>query len=359
MSAKQSVLNCGKDFELPNALVKQLTEWYNQNARDFAFRKNNTPYNVWVSEIMSQQTRMAQMTDYYERFIEAFPDAAVLAAADLADVLKLWEGLGYYSRAKNLHKTAKILMDEFGGEFPSDYTQLRKLPGFGDYTAGAVASNCFNQAAPAVDGNVLRVTARLAALECDISESSAKKYVRELLLPLYNNTQKRGLLTQSLIELGALVCIPRTPKCNVCPVKAFCKAHALKIAEILPVKSSKKKTRTEKLTVFILKNADTYCVQKRPDKGLLAGLYQFPNTKGHLEICEAHSYINHLGFCNVDFKGVKTDRHIFSHIIWDMRIYKFETACMDNSGFNNAHPFTFSPLSAIPLPTAFKKLVID
>ena len=254
-----------------------LLEWYRDNARTLPWRQDPTPYHVWISEIMLQQTRVAAVLGYYARFLEEVPDVATLAALPEERLMKLWQGLGYYNRARNLQAAARQIVEKHGGEVPHDYDSVRALKGVGDYTAGAICSIAFGQPAPAVDGNVLRVVARITGDEGDITTPAMKSRVTEALravIPL----QAAGEFTQAMMELGATVCLPNgAPLCDQCPAREFCTALREDKIDKLPVKAPKKGRKIEERTVWLLFREGRVALRKRPDKGLLAGLWEYPN----------------------------------------------------------------------------------
>ena len=291
-------------------LVRPLLDWYKTNARPLPWRENITPYKVWVSEIMLQQTRIEAAKGYYTRFMEAFPTVEALAGADIEQVLKLWEGLGYYSRARHLHDCAKRVREEYGGTFPDSAGALRRLPGIGDYTAGAVASIAFGKSEPAVDGNVLRVYARLNRCADNMGDEKVKKRVREELRALYP-AGECGAFTSAWMELGELVCTPGVPDCAACPLAFFCKAHAAGEETLYPHLPPKKPRRIEHRRVLLLLCGDKVAVKKRPEKGLLAGLWELPND----EETDAPDGAEECG------EAV----HIFSHVEWHMKGFILRT----------------------------------
>ena len=302
-----------------------LLDWYDANKRDLPWRQDREPYHVWLSEIMLQQTRVEAVKGYYARFLQKLPTIEALAACDDDALHKLWEGLGYYSRVRNLKKCAMTVMEEYGGEFPQDYHQVLALPGIGEYTAGAICSICFNQPTPAVDGNVLRVVTRLTENDTPIDMPAFKKRVNAALADVY--PERAGDFTQALMELGATVCGPnKKPDCENCPCKAFCKAGNNGTAEKYPVKSPKKQRKTEEMTVFILSCDGQFALQKRPDTGLLAGLWQFPNCSGKLEAAHALSAVEAMGLNPRELLRQVERSHIFTHIRWDMRGIYLEVA---------------------------------
>ena len=311
---------------LPDALLP----WYQRVRRDLPWRQDQEPYHIWLSEIMLQQTRVEAVKGYYGRFLMAVPDVVRLAKADDELLHKLWEGLGYYSRVRNLKKASQVIMECHGGVFPADYEAVLALPGIGEYTAGAICSIAFNQKKAAVDGNVLRVVARLTADDTPIDTPAFKKSVKAELERVYPDAA--GDFTQALMELGASVCGPNwTPRCEECPCKEFCKAFAEGNPERYPVKAVKKARKTEEMTVFVLSCADAYALEKRPDQGLLAGLWQFPNVPGKLELPAAMEYLTGRGVAVRDVYRQTEKKHIFTHIEWKMTGFYLETAekCSD------------------------------
>ena len=295
--------------ELEN-LVLPLLVWYREKARVLPWRSDPTPYHVWVSEIMLQQTRVAAVLDYYKRFLEALPTVADLAACRSDDLMKLWQGLGYYSRARNLQKAAQVIMTDYGGEFPAAYDSIRSLPGVGDYTAGAISSIAFGLPEPAVDGNVLRVAARLTGDRRDVTRPDTKKAVTAALrsvMPL----DCPGDFNQALMELGATVCLPNgAPLCDGCPARDLCVARREGTALELPVKPPKKARRVEERTVYIILREGKVVLRRRPGKGLLAGLWEYPNELSPWP-CLVEG--------NMEFAA--TGKHIFTHIEWHMTAY--------------------------------------
>ncbi len=301
--------------------AKPLLEWYEKEKRSLPWREDATPYHVWVSEIMLQQTRVEAVKRYYTRFLEKLPTIEALAECEEEILLKLWEGLGYYNRVKNMQKAAKVIVEKYDGEMPSDYDKILELPGIGSYTAGAIASIAFGIKKPAVDGNVLRVLARQEEWDKDIAKASAKKEAEQILeeqMP----ADYAGEFNQSLMELGATVCLPNgMPKCEKCPVLNFCKSKKHGTMEQYPNKSGKIKRRIEKKTVLLIQNQECFAVRKRPDEGLLAGLYEFPNQEGFLSEKEVLSLVEEQNLVPIQIKKIENAKHIFSHVEWQMQGY--------------------------------------
>ena len=299
-----------------------LLEWYRDNARRLPWRDDPTPYHVWLSEIMLQQTRVAAVLDYYRRFLEEAPDVETLAALPEERLMKLWQGLGYYNRARNLQAAARQIMEEHGGRFPSEYQSVRALKGVGDYTAGAICSIAFGQPVPAVDGNVLRVVARITGDEGDITTAAMKNRVAEALRPIIP-IRAAGAFTQAMMELGATVCLPNgAPLCDRCPAKEFCVARREGRTDTLPVKTKKKARRIEERTVWLLFHEGKVALRRRPAKGLLAGLWEYPNELTDKLPAEWGLEAERSEF------GCAA-RHIFTHIEWHMTARVAEMARPD------------------------------
>ncbi|WP_251389335.1 A/G-specific adenine glycosylase [Mediterraneibacter agrestimuris] len=302
--------------------VEPLVTWYRENHRQLPWRENPDAYRVWVSEIMLQQTRVEAVKPYYERFLNTFPNVEALADAEEDKLMKLWEGLGYYNRVRNMQKAARQVMTEYGGRFPDSYDEILKLTGIGNYTAGAISSFAYGIPKPAVDGNVLRVVSRLLASDADIMKASVRTEIEHLLEEIIPE-DAAGDFNQGLIELGAIVCVPNgEPKCDICPAVHLCKAKAQEIQMKLPVKTKAKARRIEKRTVLIFRDSETVAIRKRSAKGLLAGLYELPNVEGHLTRKEVIEYGSTIGLTPVRVKKLAAAKHIFSHVEWHMIGYE-------------------------------------
>ena len=310
----------------PAGLTDPLLAWYRANARDLPWRRTSDPYRIWVSEIMLQQTRVAAVLGYYARFLEAFPTVEALAAAPEDRLMKLWEGLGYYSRARNLQKAAKIVAER--GAFPDTYQGLLALPGVGEYTAGAIASAAFGLREPAVDGNVLRVAARLTDCHEDVSVPGTKQAVRAWVRAAMPESEADvRVFNQAVMELGATVCVPNgPPRCEVCPVRELCLGRLRGTAESLPVKAAKKARRVEEKTVFLLLRGGKIALRRRPESGLLAGLWEFPNAEGTLNEAAAAEVVRAWGLEPRSWRKKLTAKHIFTHVEWHMTGYALEAA---------------------------------
>lgn len=301
-------------------IVPDLLEWYDHHARVLPWRTEPKPYYVWVSEIMLQQTRVEAVKAYFARFVEALPEIKDLAEAPEEQLLKLWEGLGYYNRVRNLQQAAVTVMEEYGGELPADYDSLLRLKGIGSYTAGAIASIAYGIQVPAVDGNVLRVMKRLAGSYDDILRSSVKKDMERQLQPVI--PARAGAFNQAVMDLGAMVCIPNgKPLCQECPLQVHCRASRLGIQMELPVKTKKKTRKIEEKTILLLEYQGKYAIRKRAAKGLLAGLWEFPNIEGLCSREELQSLFQKNGISPA-IKELGQSRHIFTHVEWVMTGYR-------------------------------------
>lgn len=326
-----------------------LLSWYRANKRALPWRENPTPYRVWVSEIMLQQTRVEAVKEYYARFIRELPTVEALAACEEEKLLKLWEGLGYYSRARNLQKAAKLLVRVYGGEFPSDIESLKSLPGVGSYTAGAIASIAFGKRVAAVDGNVFRVAARLEENPTPIDKPAYRKYLEETLSAVYPEEGKAcAEFTQSLFELGALVCKPQSPDCKNCPLNSLCRANQKGTQALFPVMPEKRGKRHERVGVFLIETPSGFCIRRR-EEGVLKGMNEFPSallSEGETP----EKILNEWGMSA--FTEVKRKKyvHIFTHIRWDIECVwvRAEDAPFDAYALDEIE-------ESISLPTAFKQ----
>ena len=311
--------------DMLSRLPEVLLPWYDAGHRDLPWRHDRAPYHIWLSEIMLQQTRVEAVKGYYTRFLEALPTVSDLARCEDDALHKLWEGLGYYSRVRNLKKAAIAIMENHGGSFPQTFREVLALPGIGDYTAGAICSIAFGLPTPAVDGNVLRVISRITNDPTPIDLPACKKSVREQLAEIYPD--RAGDFTQALMELGATLCGPNwTPRCDECPCRDFCQAHKNGTAEQLPVKLPKKERRTENITLFIASCDGRYALRKRPSEGLLANLWEFPHVPGGLDTASAMDAARSLGLNPVEIFRSLDRKHIFTHIQWQMRGYFLEVS---------------------------------
>lgn len=306
-----------QDFPLEQ-ITEPLLGWFAGHARVLPWREEPTPYRVWVSEIMLQQTRVEAVKPYFERFVKALPDVRALAECEEEALLKLWEGLGYYNRVRNMQIAAKTVLEEYGGQLPASYEELLKLKGIGHYTAGAIASIAYGIPVPAVDGNVLRVISRLCEDPSDIGKQSVRTGMEEALRAVMSK-DRAGAFNQALMELGATVCVPNgAPLCGECPWNGFCRARQQQSWDRIPVKGKAKPRRIEERTVFVIRIGNQVVLNKRPAKGLLAGMYEFPNTKGHLSEEEVLEWARSHGVSPIRIQPLEAAKHIFSHVEWHM-----------------------------------------
>ena len=363
VTADSMILNQPVDVRLHyrkqyDEIVQPLLEWYDRGHRSLPWREDPTAYKVWVSEIMLQQTRVEAVKPYFNRFMQELPDIKSLAECEEDKLLKLWEGLGYYNRVRNMQKAARQIMTDYQGCMPATSEELLKLTGIGSYTAGAISSIAFGQKAPAVDGNVLRVLSRLSVDEDDILKDTTKKRIEKQLLEIMP-TDRPGDLNQALMELGATVCIPNgKPKCGECPWEEICQAHLQGREEEFPKKEAKKKRTIEEKTVLIIQDDNKTALHKRSSKGLLAGLYEFPNLEGHLTEKRVLTYLKEIGLEVLRIRKMEDAKHIFSHKEWHMIAYQIQVDELAKKGKQLEQKnwiFTESKEAEAnyPLPSAF------
>jgi len=316
-----------KKIEFADRLLK----WYDKEARVLPWRSQPTPYRVWISEMMLQQTRVDTVIPYFERFVTEIPDIASLATIDEDKLLKLWQGLGYYSRALNLKKAAIIIHTEFGGQIPGDRTTLQKLPGIGPYSAGAISSIAFQKVETLMDGNVLRVIARLMGIADDIGDNKTQDQIRKI-LEKHIAEKRPGDFNQALMELGATRCLPNgAPLCETCPIADICVAALQNRIGEIPVKTAKKPREIQKQTVLVLRHNQTYGIEKRKQSGLLANMWAPPMIEGHLTKDACISWLEGSGYEISKITALPAAKHIFTHIEWKMIGYEVEIQSMGNS----------------------------
>ena len=304
------------------SISEPLLNWYDQNRRILPWREDPTPYHVWISEIMLQQTRVEAVKPYYKRFLEFLPDISDLAQAQEQQLLKLWEGLGYYSRVRNLQKAAIQIMEDHNGVMPGTYEELLKLKGIGSYTAGAIASIAYGRKVPAVDGNVLRVVSRLCMDDGLITDTKVKQRIEAELKDTMSENRP-GDYNQAMMEIGAMVCIPNgAPHCVECPLQEICLAHEKGVEEEFPKKAQKKPRSIEEKTVLIIQDADKAAIRQRPEKGLLAGMYEFPMLEGSKTAEEVLEYLSANGLSPLRIQPLTDSKHIFTHKEWHMKGYQ-------------------------------------
>ncbi|MFC2728858.1 MAG: A/G-specific adenine glycosylase [Centipeda sp. (in: firmicutes)] len=314
------------------ALCATLLAWRKSapDVRDLPWRDEPTPYHVWISEIMLQQTRAAVVRGYYLRFLDALPSVRSLSEVDDDALMKLWQGLGYYSRARNLKRAAEVIVEKHEGQLPKDFDALLALPGIGRYTASAIASFAYGQPRPAVDGNFLRVAARVTANPIDIAKDTSKRALEAALAPAYPSGRDAGLLNEAFMDLGATVCLPNgVPLCHACPAAQLCLAHDRGTEQDYPVKTALKARRKERRTVLLLSCGDRIAIRKRPARGLLAGLWEYPNLEGKLSQRAVRAHIESVGFDVRDIAPLPSARHIFSHIEWELTGWAVTVADMN------------------------------
>lgn len=335
-------------------IVEPLLSWYGENKRELPWREQKNPYYIWISEIMLQQTRVEAVRGYYERFVAALPTVQELAACPEQKLLKLWEGLGYYSRVRNMQRAALIIVEKYGGHIPEEKEQLLALPGIGSYTAGAVASIAYDRPVPAVDGNVLRIWARVKADGSDILKQSTRRQAEKELQEIIPAVGA-GALNQAFMDLGARVCIPGNPLCKECPLAFACEAYKKGMTNKLPVRKKAAARKTEDHTVLVVRDGDKVAVHKRPEKGLLAGLYELPNLPGKLSDEQIISFLRDRGLDPLYIEKLKPARHIFSHVEWRMDGYLIRVAELVG-GTDGDWVFVDTALAEkeYPVPSAFE-----
>lgn len=341
-----------EDYKMKE-LTEPLLKWFADHARELPWRKEVTPYRVWVSEIMLQQTRVEAVKPYFERFIGELADVRALAECREERLLKLWEGLGYYNRVRNMQEAARQVVAEYGGEIPSEYSKLLKLKGIGRYTAGAIASIAFGEPAAAVDGNVLRVISRAAGDDRDIAKQSIRANMEKELEKIIPKGQS-GAFNQALMELGATVCLPNgDPKCMECPWQKLCIAKKEGLVSVLPVKKKALRRKREERTVLLIRNGEKVILRKRPAKGLLAGMYEFPNEKGYMEIQDVIAYVKKMRLLPLRVEALAEAKHIFSHVEWHMRGYQVRVADLKDEKTDLLFVEASDFAERYPMPSAF------
>ena len=341
-----------------NEIVQPLISWYRQNKRILPWRDQKNAYYTWVSEIMLQQTRVEAVKPYFLRFIGELPDVKALAECPEEKLMKLWEGLGYYNRVRNMQSAAQVVVAEYGGVLPASYDELLALKGIGSYTAGAIASIAYDIPVPAVDGKVLRVFSRITEDRQDIMKQSVRSQVEEKLLGIMPKDAP-GDFNQALMELGAVVCVPNGPaRCMECPVAALCKAYHHGTVDELPVKAPKKKRTIENRTVLVIQDGERTAIHKRPQEGLLAGLYELPNVEGHLSMDEALQKVKEMNLEPLHIETLPEAKHIFSHIEWRMTGYRIRVSSLEE---RKEVPFIFTEKKQsekqYAIPSAFRAYI--
>ncbi len=349
------------EYELSKKEADSLTAWFDKNKRDLPWRGTGDPYDVWLSEIMLQQTRVEAVKEKFIQFRRELPDIISLSEVSDDRLMKLWEGMGYYSRARNLKKCAGELRDLYGGVLPSSFDELIRLSGIGPYTAGAIVSIAYGNPVPAVDGNVLRVLARLFEDATDIRSGRAKKNCGEIIRSFYRKNPGLGAdyissFTQALMELGALVCVPNgQPHCEACPWNNVCRAHLNNTAGRIPYRSALKGRRIEERTLLIIRDEDRFLLRKRPESGLLAGLYEFAGYDGFLSRAQIIEETEKLGISALHIRRLPDSRHIFTHLEWHM--HAFEIMVADIDSVPDGLLLTKKELAEFAVPSAFSKYI--
>jgi len=333
--------------------IDLLLKWYEKNKRDLPWRHTTDSYKIWISEVMLQQTRVEAVKFYYERFINRLPTIKDLAVVDDDTLLKLWEGLGYYSRARNLKACAKTIMNEKLDNLPSDEKSLKKLPGIGPYTTGAILSIAYQKCVPAIDGNVMRILSRVYEDKRDLLKKKVQEEYKTLLQKLMKKGKTREF-TEGFIELGALVCLPNgAPKCTECPFKNICLSYKHQTMLEYPIKKTPTKRKIVNKTVYVLEYNKTYAIAKRKNDGLLKGLYELPNMDEALEEEALKNVLEKKNICIKEIQKLGKFKHIFSHIEWHMNAYIVECNNKDKT-------FSYHTKKEIEedysLPTAFQKV---
>ena len=330
--------------------TQTILSWYDQGHRDLPWRRTQDPYRIWISEIMLQQTRAETVVSYYERFLARYPTVQDLASAPEEELLKAWEGLGYYSRARSLQKAAKEIVARYGGQLPADLEKLRALPGIGDYTAGAIASIAFGIPAAAVDGNVERVLCRWDAIKDEVGTPTVRRQIAaraQALVP----PDRPGAFANAMMEMGATMCTPKNPKCLLCPVREGCMGFAQGIAQELPHKAKKKAQRVENRAVLLVFCENRVLIVKRQEK-LLGGLFVFPDVLEESDPARLCRALEALGIRAAYDEKLGHARHVFTHLIWEMDVHA--VVADEMTQVPGGQWVSRQELAALPLPTAVK-----
>jgi A/G-specific adenine glycosylase len=351
-----------KDISEIDQIRARLLGWYRRHRRELPWRGETDPYRIWVSEVMLQQTQVTTVMPYYRRFLDKFPTVDTLAAAPLAEVLKVWEGLGYYARARNLHRAAVEIVDKFGGVIPDNYAGLRRLPGFGPYTAGAVASIACGEAVPAIDGNVKRVLARLFAIDTELTRNPAARQVKEAAAALIDPAAP-GDWNQALMELGATVCLPQSPTCLLCPLDDLCESRRRGIEQELPVKSTRKALPHYDVTAAVIRHNGQILIAQRPLDGMLGGLWEFPGGKREagetLAECLRREIKEELGVEIEVGRPVATIKHSYTH--FKITLHAFYCRLRQGSpralGVADWRWVTLKEIDTFPFPRTDQKII--
>ncbi|MBR2669091.1 MAG: A/G-specific adenine glycosylase [Solobacterium sp.] len=338
--------------------AEDVIRWYEQNKRDLPWRDTGDPYDVWISEIMLQQTRIEAVREKYLRFMAELPDIRSLAECPEDKLMRLWEGLGYYNRARNLRKCAEYLCEHENGVLPADYKRLLGLPGIGTYTAGAIASIAYHLPCPAIDGNVLRVLARYYGIREDIRQEKTINQIRDLLLPVYEEELPYSSLNQGLMEIGEVLCLPKgMPKCEQCPLRSSCTACREQTTGEIPYRSSLKKRKILERTILVIRNGDHFLLKKRPDTGLLAGLYEFPGIDKHCGKKEIIARVESMNYHVMKIHPLPDAVHVFSHLEWKMKAYEVWIEEPEHTLSSPWISADLHELQDLALPSAFRAYI--
>ncbi len=347
-------------YRFDKKTIDRLVSWYRENRRDLPWRKDKDPYGIWLSEIMLQQTRVEAVISYYGRFRKQYPDVKGLSEADNETLLRLWEGLGYYSRVRNMKKCAQILIEKYEGILPADREELVKLPGIGSYTAGAISAIAYGLPEAAVDGNVLRVLSRYFAIQNDIKDPKLKKELEQTVTDFYQKNRVSDPeyisdLTQALMELGAIVCLPNgKPLCENCPFSSDCKANQENLTDSIPFRSGNKDRKIIDRTLFVIRRADDFLLHKRPSEGLLAGMYEFIGIDKKLDQEEALRYLKGMGIEAVEISPLPSSRHVFTHLEWQMEAYEIQADELPEFDGTKYILADREQLQSMAIPSAFR-----
>lgn len=353
MTEREKVLGIAYDEEI-EGFQRELLDFYDEKGRSLPWREEVSPYRTWVSEIMLQQTRVEAVIPFFKRFVDQLPDVAALAYCEEGPLLKLWEGLGYYSRVRNMQKAAKDIMENYGGKIPDAKEDLIQLKGIGEYTSGAIASIAFGQPVVAVDGNVLRIMSRILAAEGDIKKGEIKKLL-SLAAEERLSRERPGDFNQAMMDLGATVCIPNgRPLCEDCPVSRFCLAYAEDTVSLFPEPTVKKMRRVEEKTVLLISNGEEIALRRRGQKGVLAGMWEFPTLDGHLTEEEVREFLDRQGYSSAEVEEGPVGRHIFTHIQWEMISYKVQVPSTFREGSHLNFISQKEMAEQIALPSAYR-----
>ncbi|WP_078429133.1 A/G-specific adenine glycosylase [Alkalihalobacterium alkalinitrilicum] len=341
---------------------EQLVNWFEEHKRDLPWRKTRDPYRIWVSEIMLQQTRVDTVIPYYNNFIQKFPTLQDLAFAEEQEILKAWEGLGYYSRVRNLQAAVREVAEEYGGKVPDTKEKISQLKGVGPYTAGAVLSIAYNKPEPAVDGNVMRVISRVLLIEEDIGKVKTRTIFERALSKMISK-QKPSEFNQGLMELGALVCTPKSPGCLLCPVREYCRAYHAGKEKSLPIKEKKTKVKAKDMAAIVLRNnTGEVLIERRPETGLLAKLWQFPNIETIKDAKQQHEslreYLKTEYAMTVEVgEIVQKVKHVFSHLIWSISVYEGTILSEKPIDNDNIRWVNENSIESFPFPVSHQKII--